>query len=579
MRKLLLLGAATVLATTTALAQQPMVLGDFPAFKISPNGKIVGGGANDNVTIFYVDSEDFVNFNGDDSGAFGYSIGQGNCITDSGIIVGESKSDGGACWYKDGEWHALNVLNPSLSNLANGITPDGSRICGSLGLQPISIDDTNTPMLVPAVWNLQSDGTYGDPVQLPYPALDFTGRVPQYVTANWISDDGKTVIGQVQDYQGFFTVMIWYRLGDDNEWTYTIEPKEMYNPNNVTFPEYPGDGPVAPNLEDYMTPEEQQAYQDALDEWTTNCQETGNWDYSTFPQIENFVSEEGKAAYNEAYAAWQTEYNQWSESYNAFMEAYYDCVDNGISASFNTIAMSPDGKLIASYTIESEPGPDEWSAIETGRIFTINTDDSTYRLYPKDNTAPCSISSDYTIFANTLVGQYPATGVVYKSGEETMTPIVDYVATINPENAEWMKENMFHDVEAFNWETGESYILEDLNCTGYPTATPDKSTLITFIDNVWDMNGGSFFGYYIPLTQDNSVKGIATDGDFAVKALKGGRIILTGEVLNVAVYDVNGHVLFNGAPQGNVIETGLTAGAYIVKATGANGEKVIKAIF
>lgn len=580
MKKILLFGAASLLASTSALAAQPMELGDFAAYKISPNGKIVGSSAQSSVSIFYVDSEDYVNFLGDDTDTFSYSLGQGNCITDSGIIVGESKSDGGACVYKNGEWTPLIVPNPSLSNLANAITPDALRICGSIGLQKISTDDYPTPMLVPAIWDLQSDGTYGEPVRLPYPELDFSGRVPQYVTANWISDDGKTIVGQVVDYSGFFPIMICYRLGDDNQWTYSTGPKELYNPNNVVFPEYPGDGPMRPSIEDYMTDAEIAAYNAAYDEWYNNCMETGNWDDPN-PVITDFISEEGLAAYNEALAEWQVAQEEWQAKDDAFYAAFYDCVANGKPLVFNTIALSADGKVVA-YCTSEEGEIDEnepWNVPTYYRVLTFNLDDESYKLYPRDNVSPQSITNDYCIYVNSCDREVPTQGSVYVKGEEILTPIIDYVSTRNNDIAAWMKENMFHDIEAYNFETGEFYMLEDVNCTGYPTATPNNEVIVSYVDNYWDDAAGFYFGYYMPLGPDAAVKGIASDADFTVKAVKGGKIILTGEVENVTVYDANGSVLFNGAPASDVIETGLAAGAYIVKATGANGDKIVKAMF
>lgn len=61
--------------------------------------------------------------------------------------------------------------------------------------------------------------------------------------------------------------------------------------------------------------------------------------------------------------------------------------------------------------------------------------------------------------------------------------------------------------------------------------------------------------------------------------LKGGIIKVSANVEEVTVYDINGAILYKGAPQAGVIETGLESGVYVVKATGSNCGKTLKALF
>ena len=147
------------------------------------------------------------------------------------MLVGSTTPVGTAAYVKGGEWHLLPVPYPEHTNLAHGITPDGKVICGVVGNDDVSLDATNI-MSLPAVWYLQDDGTYGEPVVLPHPEKDFTGRVPQYVSAISISDDGKTVVGQVRDYRGSMEEPIVYTCNDKGEWSYTLICPELINPKS-----------------------------------------------------------------------------------------------------------------------------------------------------------------------------------------------------------------------------------------------------------------------------------------------------------------------------------------------------------
>ncbi len=93
-------------------------------------------------------------------------------------------------------------------------------------------------MSVPVLWIRGEDGNFGKPVELPYPTTDITGRVPQYVTAIALSDDGSTVLGQVRDYSGRIHYPIVY-TNNNGEWTYSLPAMSLVNPDNIELPKIP----------------------------------------------------------------------------------------------------------------------------------------------------------------------------------------------------------------------------------------------------------------------------------------------------------------------------------------------------
>lgn len=80
--------------------------------------------------------------------------------------------------------------------MANGVSGDGSRICGTL--DPGVVDSEKSPLAIPVIWELQSNGTYSEPIILPHPETDWKGECPHSVTAITISEDGNTIVGQVK---------------------------------------------------------------------------------------------------------------------------------------------------------------------------------------------------------------------------------------------------------------------------------------------------------------------------------------------------------------------------------------------
>lgn len=528
-----------------AYALEPQEIPDFQGMAISANGRYVVSDLYGTVQIYDTENDRYVTFYGNEE-TESHSIGMGRPITaDGSIIVGESTDCGGAGYLTSGKWHSLKTPNPNLSNLVNGITPDGERICGSLGMSVMTTEDTETPMLLPGYWQRNADGSYSDAILLPHPQYDFTGRVPQYITANCISDDGKTIVGQIRDYSGFIQQLIVYSESEDGVWSYRIVGKDLANPKNMTFPEWPGDGPAEPSAETYLSEDEKAEYLAAYNAWYAEGAAAGTWNYNTEPTPEEYLSDAERAEYEAAYIAWVTEYNAWVEKYNAFTLLLIECIEDGHSLVFNNLYMTGDGKTVVSGTAESFEDPDSYTGLSDRYAPVVfNLSDDSYKIYSTDaNALPSWITDDGTIFASVSTSITPARSVAYLPGSETPITLLEYMKAHDSATAEWMEENMFHDVELVNQETMETTTLENCDCTGIARSNVSGSLIVTRSENYWDMYTNSYiFSYLLPDSSKSGIKSVAADTypENVIYNLQGVRLIGNIETLPKGLYIING---------------------------------------
>ena len=140
MKKVLLLIA---IAATTAMASavEPQVLEDVTINKLSPDGNFGVSDINPILTIFdFANNQTYV-YDGTDGT---YTAGNGNCISSSGIVVG-SVDDTTPTYWENGTWNALPTGEAEGTCSVNGITPDGSRMCGI-----VSSTTTGETIILPA---------------------------------------------------------------------------------------------------------------------------------------------------------------------------------------------------------------------------------------------------------------------------------------------------------------------------------------------------------------------------------------------------------------------------------------------
>lgn len=568
MKKFLLLGAAALTAAS-AMALEPSVINNAQVQAIAPDGSFLVSWMDGAITFINVEDGSVI-------GRYGsyeeeYSIGHGNFISDSGTCVGSNQY--GAAYYKDGKWTQLDFPADAFFCYGQGISKDGKMIVGTLMGAPLTTDDTEIPMQTPVYWELQDDGTYSEMKELPYPVRDFTGRVPQYVTALSVTDDCNTVVGQVEDYSGGSNTLITFTHLADGTWSYTVF-NELVNPSNLVFPEYPEDQPEWVNYEDFMTQDEIDDYNDAILSW---------WEMQDpdmpYPEFLDFMTDEEIEAYEAAKKAYDEAMEEWQKKYDAFDAVLTQCQEEGHSMMFNNLKLSADNKTVFSTTSFIEINPDdEWDVKEINAPMSVN-----FVTLEPTVMKPSGITVSMVAGDNTILGFTDSRwreAYLYLPGAEDPVTLLEYFRLKGSDTADWIKENMYKDIEIYDWENDTWVLNEDCPITGTPFCNSDLGVIATAVQNIWDVYSDVDIYTYVLPGVPSGVKEVATDkAAFNAKAFRGGRILTDRVADRVTVYDLSGKVMYNAVPRGSVIETGLRSGAYIVKVTSGDETKVIKAIF
>lgn len=591
MKKTLLLSAA--LMASLSVSAYNSVISNMYGQKISPDGKIIVG-INDYALMINdlskasqgTDKSQFVYIQGDEAY---YGTGNGNCISTVGTIVG-NRGDHDASYWIDGEWYQLPVPADNATNFAQGITPDGKVICGTIGRnRGADAEGDDFIRSTPCVWELQADGTYGEPVRLPYPTRDFTGRIPQYITAICISNDGNTVVGQVVDGFGAMPQPIVYRRDADNTWSYELLMIDEINPNHVVFPPFPGDGPMMPAAENYLTAAERIEYANALEDWY----DSGEDPYD-MPDAYDFLGDDSRYAYDKALEEWTKENEIWSEALYAWLDAYNDCEDNGVMFVFNSVLLSPDGKrYVTASKVVNLGGIPVYDAprLESGiskhdgnsdtcyTPYMINLEDGSFTVYKTDlidGINPTDITDDYSILGANDADIIP-TAYIFPKGEVKAVTLYDYLTETSPETAAWMKEKMTTQVGTYDPEN-DNFSYEEMLVTGVPHATKDLKTFITTEYVIWDDAGDPYVTFIMNSEYDlDAVESINAENAIAASIDADGILRLATEA-DVTIYDLAGKTVF--AAQGvKEAATGLSNGIYIVKAVANGNMSTMKVAF
>ncbi len=485
MKKVLLYaGFSAVSLCAFAAAPEPASMADTRVLSISSNGKYaVSMGAYGGMAI--INLTDLANINPTEYIYEDYTPGHGKCISDTGIAVGVSEQ-GLPEYWKEGEWHTLPMPEDVVSsNLATAITPDGSRICGLLGISPMVYDE-DALMKVPCVWEADGDG-YSVPILLPHPDFDFSDRVPQYITANDISADGKVIVGQVIDAVGMINYPIIYKENENGEWNYELPYLSLINPDGIDIPKFPGEGPMMPTQENYMTPDEMQAYNEAYQAYI-------NSNYQLpYPKYEDYMSEKELEEYQAAYDKFVKENDVWDAAYNNWAVAYQEIANNSPAFVFNSILISPDGKSFGctNEVVDLDtPSPSGWGFAVQHHVWIFDVDSYGIKKYEGEDLNLTWLCDEGVTLAATSVNTV-SNSFVLKNGE--VTDMLTWMQSQNPEYASWMEENMTYPYEIYNWDTGEVEYKEEL-MTGRAVATPDLSRLVLSVENIWDfMDNGETY--------------------------------------------------------------------------------------
>ena len=573
MKKFLLFASATLLTAGSILAVEPSIYPGLAFHGMSPNGNYVVSFSYGAFTILDLQNDKISAY--EDM----YDPGNGNYINDLGMIVGSKSGFESACYYKDGTWQDMPDVMDHLWSYANGVTSTGSRIVGNATPEGLTVINPDQLMLVPGYWDLNEDGTYSNFNYLPYPDKDLTGRSPQYVTAVVVSEDGKTIAGQVQDFSGQICQPIIYKQDEKGEWTYTLVLDNLFHPAGFHLPEDPGECPST-DPKDYMSEEMRAAYELACDEWYNDCIDSGDWDYSKYPDANDYLDDAGRAALEEA----QKEAEIWQEKADAFYMAFGELQEMVPTFDLNNLFMTTDGSTYVTTDMKSGMDFETWSFYQNYVPYVINISDlenTPYTTYPNDDlqVIVSGVTDNGTIIGQATTDSFLTNAYIMPAGANQFESIYDFMTVKNPEIGEWMKENMTHTYMAIDPDTWD-YVQRTDMFTGIPRTNPDMNLLSFAVTNDWyDWDNAdaedaepyvSTYGYLFS-TGFSGVKNFEVQSSITVKALPEATLAFTGDVKYVSIYNLKGECVMTVKTPEATLATGLSHGVYVVKAVAEDG--------
>lgn len=522
-RTLLTLTAAFSLAAAAQAQVSEKYAGNM-YWQMSPDGKLLVESTDGVVGIRDRATGATYSYAPDGVDGSRYSAGLGHAVSGNGIVVG-NVGDAPAVW-KGGEWAVLDQPQGAATgmNLANAVSADGSRIVGLLGVDGASMADDNT-YAEPALWTLQEDGSYKAQV-LPYPEKDFLGLPPQYVTAVDISENGKTIVGQVIDCSGFYVLPIVYTESAEGKWSYTIPGADyVYDAEKVAaLPARPV-APEAIAADSYMTGDDAARYNAALKEYQ-ELREQANAgiispdEVPPYPQKWAYITDN-----RDRWVADSTAYDAADKAYQEADMAYTDAVYaavTGASFELNAANISGNGQYVA--TSLNSPGATFWESLTRPALIEVATGKTT----PAETADMISGSAmnDGSMTAFSPIMSSSRQGYVVKKGETAPTLFADYLAEKGyTKNLEFLKDNFVFSVEEVSYdESGDPVYTEnpDSLITGSVAANSDGTIFISYLYNTF--GDASQYGYlsYILDTHADAVAGIrdAAQGDAAAPVLR-----------------------------------------------------------
>ncbi|MDE6547523.1 MAG: hypothetical protein K2L22_00865 [Muribaculaceae bacterium] len=532
MKKIFLFFSLTALSLSGyAELSDPVVIEDASIKSISPNGKYaVSQGSSGLRILDFTQANENSKFKESDYEE--YYAGDGNCVSDNGVVVASTPTNTNAQYWKDGTWHSLP--SPSYartSNHAQGISADGSRICGTLRVAGMGGAE-DVLMVVPCIWNAEGNG-YGSPVILPHPDFDFSNSVPQYITAIDISADGKVIVGQIRDVCALNYPII-YKENESGEWSFEIPYEYLINPDHLEAVPFPGDGPIMPQFESFMTQEEIDAYNEVYQEYVSSGYQI------PCPEYWEFMSPQEILAYNEAADEYNEKAIAYNEKFYAWADFVYAVANSSPNYAFNQVRISPDGKTIGSTVIVEGDNIDPLTGFPKvdNSVWLLDLTSDKIGKYNKDGDLNIYyIANDGVGIATTSPGTV-CNSYILENGEAI--DIVTWMNSKVPAYASWINENMVfpYEEEVYDDKTGNyDFIYKEGVMTGRATATPDFSMISLSVQNIWDyMDDG--MAYVFDLKGADGVETVRPASD------------------EMTIYDLSGRKLKNAKAPGIYIING-----------------------
>lgn len=547
--------------------------------KMSPNGKWLI--ENLQGTINILDRNTGNSYTCEDpDGLKNYMPGLGQSITNSGKIVGMG-GDYAAVW-QNGSWTNLPQETGvgSSFNAAYAITPDESRIVGILGRDGASLQGNNALMAYPVVWIKGANGEYTC-AKLPCPDKDFEGLAPQYVTAMCISDDGKTVAGQVRDFTGFYIMPIVYTEGEDGTWTYrVIGQKEVYDESRIgELPTMPT-SPTMPDVTKYMTADDVNNYNAAVEYYNEQVQLYYDGVISEFPEYpmyEDYIADtDSKAAYKAAMEQYQKDQQQFNQDYMDYVTKREEICTNK-SFVQNSMYMSGDGRYLG-VTLEDRSTSDGWggSSDKYAGSFDLKQDNPEFTAATKGGDYLLTgMLNNRTMLVATPAMEYTRSTFVVKGDDaHTTLSLPEYIAESNAEAGKWVKDNNSYDVNIYdyddNWNQVVVGTVKDSLVTGTVTANPEGTIFVSYYtDTFTSQESQTKISYLVDLNSTVGINSTAFADDRQRGGIKveGNTVTATTEGAKMEIYDADGRLVDTAKGKATLAKGGI----YVVHTTDANG--------
>lgn len=441
MRKSLLTAALAAMAMTSANAQVYDNIQDYEFDCFSDNGQFISAAnINSGVTILNRYTGQQYDFFDPQLAVIYACFG----ISNNGIAVGNNGYC--ACYWKDGK--EIELPQPAEGDDAHdcmgnafSVSANGKYIVG--GVSTGAGYSADNLMMEPVIWTLQADGTYSYEV-LPYDKTDFSGRAPQYISTQCISEDGKFAVVQVRDYSGVVMYPIFYTKQDNGTWTRkTFGAGFFWDEEKIAaLPEMPvNPSKEIPNPVAYFTKQDTidynkaaADYSEALDECKQGIRD---WDkLPVYPQYWMYISEK-----RDQWVADSTAYMDKANKYNDDVIDYlgkFQAALNNKSIVMNQWSMSTNGKYIA-------------TAMEDNNLrytypayFDLTGEEPQFKLIESitDGLAS-SVSNNGTLIANSPAMEYTRNASVINITEKDAQPVpfYDYIAARDAKAGEFLKTN------------------------------------------------------------------------------------------------------------------------------------------
>lgn len=559
MKKVLLLSLSSIVAASAVAYDGGKVFTDAYFQCVSPNGQYVVGDRLGNLSIYDRSLQDPITFLADDDNE--YITGLGNSVSNTGIVLCNKNTtvEKPTYWY-DGEWYEVSVPEGGYFGAQlHGITPDASRIVGCVDASGLP-GTTYTSMQSPAYWDRQEDGSYGEYHLLPCPTKDFAGHEPQYITATYVSENGKVVAGQVFDRTGMYIQPIIYTQDDNGEWSYNMPLAAFYD---ITMcPEEPGEEPDRPSAKKMLTEEQMAQYNAAVDAWKA---EGGS--NATKPQYADFLTEEQAAELETAMADYEAAYAIWEEQ----MLAYNEFWDYLPRFAPNDIRMSPDGTVIST---NNEMMINRWYSTYIPTVIDTATGELNTIYFEEQGEEPLIITqiidaNTYIAF-NTIQAIKPSGFVINKGqyGEMSLTNIYDYLCNTTPEVKTWAEENLRHEVSTWDDELDQEVTGYEVY-TGMTVTSADMSVIAISTSSEYWEDIPTPYAYVIDLNAESGVTNITVNNS-KLGFDTTGNLTLGDDVTSAQVYDLSGRLVLSEGENASQLASGL----YIIRALRNDGTTV-----